>query len=80
MFGWEATVKHTLHAAESARYLGTDEGIINVELMKKLYHVIANNLSKTRAAPGANKPKRNRVQPKQLRIGDKRPHLSSLST
>ena len=33
MFGHEATVKHTLLQSESPKYLGTDEGMINVELM-----------------------------------------------
>ena len=33
MFGREAAVKHTLLESENPKYLGTDDGIINVGLM-----------------------------------------------
>ena len=44
MFGREAAVKHTLLALESLKYLGTDNSMINIELMSKLYLVVAHNL------------------------------------
>ena len=48
MFGWEVAVKHTLLASESLKYLGTEDSMINIELMSKLYLVVAHNLNKTR--------------------------------
>ena len=36
MFGHEAAVKHTLLASENPKYLGTDDGMMNVGLMTKL--------------------------------------------
>ena len=33
--------------SESPKYLGNEEGLLNVELMRKLYHVIAFNLAKS---------------------------------
>ena len=50
MFGHETVVKHTLLASENPKYLGTDDRIINVGLMTKLYHVVAHNLNKARKA------------------------------
>ena len=50
MFGQQATVKHMLLDSESPRYLRNDEGLLNIELMRKLYHVMAYNLAKSRAA------------------------------
>ena len=43
MFGRQAAIKHMLLDSESPKYLGDDEGILNVELMRKLYHVVAFN-------------------------------------
>ena len=43
MFRREAVVKHTLLATESLKYLGSEEGILNVELMKELFHILAFN-------------------------------------
>ena len=43
MFGHEAEVKHTLLESENPKYLGTDDCMINVGLIK-LYHVVAHNL------------------------------------
>ena len=40
---------------ESPKYLGNEEGLVNIELMRKLYHVIAYNLAKSRAAQDGNK-------------------------
>ena len=41
MFGHQAAVKHMLLDSESPKYLGNEEGLLNIELMRKLYHVIA---------------------------------------
>ena len=64
MFGCQAAVKHMLLDSESPKYLGDDEGVLNVELMRKLYHVIAYNLAKSRAAKDGNKYKRENYFPK----------------
>ena len=45
MFRCEVAVKHTLLESERPKYLGTDDGMINIELMTKLYMVIAHNLN-----------------------------------
>ena len=45
MFRQEAAVKHNLLESENPKYLGTDDGMINVGLMTKLYHVVAHNLN-----------------------------------
>ena len=55
MFRCEATVKHTLLESERPKYLGTDYGMINIELMTKLYHIIAHNLNAERKARDENK-------------------------
>ena len=41
--------------SESPKYLGNEEGLLNIELMRKLYHVIAFNLAKSRATQDGNK-------------------------
>ena len=64
MFRCQAAVKHMLLDSESPKYLGDDKGILNVELMRKLYHVIAYNLAKSRAAKDGNKYKRENYFPK----------------
>ena len=51
MFGREAAVKHTLLESENPKYLGTDDGMINVGLMTKLYHVVAHNLNEAKKKP-----------------------------
>ena len=50
MFGQKAAVKHTLLQSENPKYLGTDDGMINVELMTKHYMVVAHNLNEARKA------------------------------
>ena len=55
MFGQQAAVKHMLLDSESPKYLGNKEGLLNIELMRKLYHVIAYNLAKSRATQDGNK-------------------------
>ena len=54
MFGREANVKHNLLASERPKYMGTDESMINLELMNKLYLVIAHNLHEARKARDKN--------------------------
>ena len=55
MFGREAAVKHTLLESENPKYLGTNEGMINVGLMTKLYNVVAHNLNEARKARDVKK-------------------------
>ena len=70
MFGHEAAVKHTLLASESPKYAGTDNSMINTELMTKLYLVVAHNLNEARKARDRNKKKKNTAVLEQLKIGD----------
>ena len=65
MFGREAAVKHMILASESPKYLGMDEGILNVKLLQKLYHVVGYNLAMTRTAKDTD----NSRPPPELRIG-----------
>ena len=70
MFGREAAVKHTLLESENPRYLGTNEGMINVGLMTKLYNVVAHNLNEARKARDGKKKGTTPKEPKRLKIGD----------
>ena len=70
MFGREAAVKHTLLESENPRYLGTNEGMINVGLMTKLYNVVAHNLNEARKARDGKKKRTTPKEPETLRIGD----------
>ena len=70
MFGREAAVKHTLLESENPKYLGTDDGMINVGLMTKLYHVVAHNLNEARKARDGNKKSTKTKEPIVLRVGD----------
>ena len=70
MFGREATVKHNLLESENPKYLGTDDSMINVELMSKIYLLEAHNLNKARKSRDGNKKKKNTPNPEQLKIGD----------
>ena len=69
MFGCEVAVKHTLLASESPKYIGTDDSMINIELMTKLYLVVAHNLNEARKARDRSKKKKNTATPEQLKIG-----------
>ena len=40
----------TLLESENPKYLGTNDGMINVGLMTKLYNVVAHNLNEARKA------------------------------
>ena len=70
MFRREAAVKHTLLESENPKYLGTDDGIINVGLMTKLYHVVAHNLNEARKARDGNKKSTKPREPVVLCVGD----------
>ena len=59
MFGHEAAAKHLLLEEESTKYVGDDQGILNLKLMQQLYHVVAYNLTKSRAARDGNTMKEN---------------------
>ena len=68
MFGREAAAKHMLLAEESTKYVGDNEGILNLKLMQQLYHVVAYNLAKSRTARDGNRiPKRKNFKPKHLK-------------
>ena len=64
MFGRQAAVKHMLLDSESPKYLGNEEGLLNIELMRKLYHVTAYNLAKSRAAQDGNKYAKEHYHPR----------------
>ena len=70
MFGHEAVVKHTLLESERAKYLGTDDSMINLELMTKLYMVVAHNLNEARRARDGNSKGRTAKEPEKLKLND----------
>ena len=70
MFGREAVVKHTLLKSENPKYVGTDNGMINMGLMTKLYHVVAHNLNEARKSRDRNKKGKTPRGPEKLKIGD----------
>ena len=70
MFGHEAAVKHTLLESENPRYLGTNEGMINLGLMTKLYNVVAHNLNEARKARDGKKKGTTPKEPERLKKGD----------
>ena len=70
MFGREAAVKNTLLESENPKYLGTNEGMINVGLMTKLYNVVAHNLNEARKVRDGKKKGTMPKEPKRLKIGD----------
>ena len=70
MFGCEAAVKHTLLQSENPKYLGTNDGMINMGLMTKLYNVVAHNLTEARKARDGNKKGITPKEPEKLKIGD----------
>ena len=71
MFRCEAAVKHTLLESERPKYLGMDDGMINIELMSKLYLVIAHNLNEATKARDRKRKEKNTKEPTKLKIGDK---------
>ena len=69
MFRCEVAVKHTLLESERPKYLGTDDGMINIELMTKLYMVIAHNLNEVRKVRDGKRKEKNIKEPVKLKIG-----------
>ena len=63
-------MNHTSLESERPKYLGTDSGMINLELMTKLYMVIAHNLNEVRKARDRSKKKKMMKEPEKLKIGD----------
>ena len=70
MFGRKAAVKHTLLESENPKYLGTNDGMINIGLMTKLYNVVAHNLNEARKARDGKKKGIPPKEPEKLKIGD----------
>ena len=70
MFGCKAAVKHTLLESENPKYLGTDDSMINMGLMSKLYHVVVHNLNKAMKARDGNKKGKTPKKPEKLKVGD----------
>ena len=69
MFGCEAAAKHMLLAKKCTKYVGDDQGILNLKLMQQLYHVVAYNLAKSRAARDRNKQlKRKKFRPAHIKL------------
>ena len=68
MFGREANAKHMILAENSTKYLGDDQGILNAQLMMKLFQVVAYNLAKSRAARDGNKCTRKNFRPKHIKL------------
>ena len=70
MFGHEAAVKHTLLESENPKYLGTNDGMINMGLMTKLYNVVAHNLNEARKARDGKKKGITPKESERFKIGD----------
>ena len=70
MFRHEAAVKHMLLESENPKYLRTNDDMINVGLMTKLYNVVAHNLNEARKARDRNRKGITPKEPKELKIGD----------
>ena len=54
--------------SNSPKYLGNEEGLLNIELLRKLYHVIAFNLAKSRAAQDGNKYTKENYHPRLITL------------
>ena len=70
MFRCEAAVKHTLLKSVNQKYLGTNDGMINMGLMTKLYNVVAHNLNEARKARDGKRKGITPKEPEKLKIGD----------
>ena len=68
MYGHEANAKHMILAEETTKYLGDNEGILNIQLMMKLLQVVAYNLAKSRTAQDGNRLKRKNFRPRHIKI------------
>ena len=63
-------LKHTLLESENPKYLRTNDGMINVGLMTKLYNVVAHNLNEARKARDGKRKGITPKEPEKLKIGD----------
>ena len=70
MFGHEAAVKHTLLESENPKYLGTNDCMINMGIMTKLYNIVAHNLNEARKARDGKRKGITPKEPEKLKIGD----------
>ena len=68
MYGREANAKHMILTEKTTKYLGDNEGVLNVQLMMKLLQVVAYNLAKSRAARDGNKLKRKNFRPRHIKV------------
>ena len=68
MYGHEANAKHMILAEETTKYLGDNEGVLNIQLMTKLLQVVAYNLAKSRTARDGNRLKRKNFRPRHIKI------------
>ena len=50
--------------SESPKYLGNKERLLNIELMRKLFHIVAYNLAKSRATQDGNKYAKEHYHPR----------------
>ena len=56
--------------SENPKFLRTNDGMINVGLMTKLYNIVAHNLNEARKARDGKKKGITPKEPKKLKIGD----------
>ena len=68
MFGHEPAAKHMILAEETIKYLGDEEGILNVQLMIKLFQVVAYNLAQSRTARDGNKLQKKDFRPGHIKV------------
>ena len=68
IYGREANAKHMILAEETTKYLGDNEGVLNIQLMMKLLQVVAYNLVKSRTARDGNRLKRKIFRPRHIKI------------
>ena len=64
MYGREANAKHMILAEETTKYLGDNEGVLNVQLMMKLLQVVAYNLAKIKSSTRWKQTKKKELQTK----------------
>ena len=68
MYGCEANAKHMILAEETTKYLGDNEGVLNIQLIMKLLQVVAYNLAKSRTARDGNRLNRKNFRPRHIKI------------
>ena len=55
-------------AEETTKYLGDNEGVLNVQMMMILLQVVAYNLAKSRTVRNGNKLKRKNFRPRHIKV------------